>query len=76
MNLTEACSYLGRTIRGSVIDDVQVHRADPTDGRIYLMSGGERVIEVAGATHEHIDQLGKREARGGRPPHVRPMVTI
>lgn len=65
MNRAQAETYIGRMVRGSCIDEVRVCGRDPIDHRIYLMSEGERVIEVAGATHEHINQLGKPEARAG-----------
>lgn len=67
MNLSEAQNYVGREVRNTLIDGVQSCHSDPTDHRIYLMSGGERVIEVSQLLPENVTKLGTVRNLMGRP---------
>lgn len=46
MNHIEARAWVGRKVRGKVIDAIEVN-GGPTDRRIYLMSEGERIMNVS-----------------------------
>jgi hypothetical protein len=57
MNRNEALAFVGQKVRGSLIDAVSACRG-PVDGRIYLMSQGERVVEVSQLDQYHVTHLG------------------
>lgn len=46
MNVIEARTWVGKKVRGKLIDDIEVN-GGPTDRRIYLMCEGERVMNVS-----------------------------
>lgn len=45
MDLLEARGWVGRKVRGKVIDEIEL-RGGPTDRRIFLVSEGERIMNV------------------------------